>query len=193
MSDGDNVPFMISSRFRQLYLQVWEGELSEDDLVRKALESLKKEVKFFGDGPLHLIIHEEEFFHDLFLRYQRGDELNWAHERRELKQLQQDATGDQRALDLVMEACEDQLRELELFGRYTITAPNYQQELLQKYLTRVYDSRFTVLAMLPMKPPKRQVEPELVGARVAEMRPGVIKGIWSYTEQIMHQIGRAHV
>src|SRR5947209_544868 len=102
MPDGDIVHPLRSPRFRQLYLQVCEGEFAEDELVGKALGCLIKEVEFFGDEPLHLIAQEEALFEDIFLRRQQGEEINWAYERRKLKQLQQYASGHQRALGLVV-------------------------------------------------------------------------------------------
>src|SRR5947199_6794039 len=108
MPDGDIVHPLVSPRFQQLYVQVCEGELAEDDLMRKALGCLIKEVEFFGDEPLYLIAQEETLFESIFLRRQQGEEINWAHERRKLKQLQQCVGGHQRAIGLVVRACEDQ-------------------------------------------------------------------------------------
>src|SRR5260370_324173 len=61
MPDGDIVHPGVSPRFQQLYVQVCEGELAEDDLVRKALACLIKEVEFFGEDPLHRLRRKRRF------------------------------------------------------------------------------------------------------------------------------------
>lgn len=185
MPDGDIVHPLPSPGFRQLYLQVCEGEIAEDELVEKALGCLKKEVEFFGDEPLHLIVQEEALFEDIFLRRQQGEEINWAHERRKLKQLQQGAGGNRRALGLVVRACEDQLRELEQHGHYYITPPNFQREITRQYLINVYDAQFAAPAATPLHPHPHQADPELVHQRLIALRPGVIKGLGSYVEHIL--------
>src|SRR5258708_37099879 len=123
MPDGDIVHPLVSPRFQQLYVQVCQRELAEDDLVRKALGGLIKEVESFGEDPLHLIAQEEALFEDIFLRRQQEEEINWALERRTLNRLQQSADGHQRALGLVVRAGEDQLRELEQHDHFYITPP----------------------------------------------------------------------
>jgi len=152
MPDGDIIHPLPSPRFGQLYLQVCQGEVAEDGLVRAALECLKKEVKFFGDEPLHLIAQEEALFEAIFLRRQQGEEVNWAHERRKIKQLQQSAHGHLRALGLVVRACEDQLRELELHGHSSIMPPDFQREITRHYLINVYDAQFATPTTTPLHP-----------------------------------------
>src|SRR5712692_288861 len=104
MPDGDIVHPGVSPRFQQLYIQVCQGELAEDDLVRKALACLIKEAESFGDQPLHLIAQEEALLVEIFLRRQQEEVINWARERRRLKQLQQSADGNLRALGLAVRA-----------------------------------------------------------------------------------------
>lgn len=185
MPDGDIVHPKVSPRFQQLYVQVCQGELAEDDLVRKALGDLIKEVEFFGDDPLHLIAQEEILFEDIFLRRQQEEAINWAHERRRLKQLQQSAGGHRRALGLVVRACEDQLRELEQHGHYYITPPDFQREIVKQYLINVYDAQFAGPAATPLRPHPHQVDPDFVRQRLITIRPDVIKGLESCVEQIL--------
>jgi hypothetical protein len=185
MPDGDIIHPLPSPRFGQLYLQVCQGEVAEDELVRAALECLKKEVKFFGDEPLHLIAQEEALFEAIFLRRQQGEEINWAHERRKMKQLQQSARGHLRALGLVVRACEDQLRELEQHGHYSSTFPDFQREIIRQYLINVYDAQFAEPAVTPLRPHPNQADFEFVQQRLIAMRPNVIKGLESYVEHIL--------
>jgi hypothetical protein len=185
MPDGDIVHPSVSPRFQQLYVQVCQGELAEDDLVRKALGRLIKEVEFFGDEPLHLIAQEEALFQDIFLRRQQGKEINWAHERRKLKQLQQSADGHQRALGLMVRACEDQLRELEQHGYFYIAPPDFQREITRQYLINVYDAQFAEPAATPLRPHPHQADPDFVRQRLIAIRPDVIKGLGSYVEHIL--------
>src|SRR6266480_2238734 len=185
MPDGDIVHPLVSPRFQQLYAQVCEGELAEIDLVRKALGCLIKEVELFGNEPLHLIAQEEALFEDIFFRRQQGEEINWAHERRKLKQLQQYASGHQRALGLVVRACEDQLRELEKQGHYYITPPDFQREITRQYLINIYDAQFAEPAITPLRPHPNQADPEFVRQRLIAMRPDVINGLGSYVEHIL--------
>lgn len=185
MPDGDIVHPLLSPRFRQLYLQVCEGELPEDDLVRKALVCLKKEIEFFGDGPLHLIAQQEALFEDLFSRLKLGEEINWADERRVLKQQQQYVSGHQRALGLVIRAGEEQLGELEKHSNYYVTAPDYQRALTRQYVINVYDAQFAEPAATPLRPYPHQAEPEHVHQRLMDIRPDVIGGLESYVDQIV--------
>ena len=185
MPDGDIVHPEVSPGFQQLYVQVCEGELAEDDLVRKALGCLIKEVEFFGEDPLHLIAQEEALFEDIFLRRQQEEEINWAHERRKLKQLQQSADGHRRTLGLVVRAGEDQLRELEQHGHYYITPPDFQREITRQYLINVYDAQFAGSAATPLRPHPHQADPDFVRQRLIAIRPDVIKGLESCVEQIL--------
>ncbi len=185
MPDGDIVHPLVSPRFQQLYVQVCEGEIAEDDLVRKALGCLIKEVEFFGNEPLHLIAQEEALFQDIVFRRQQGEEINWAHERRKLKRLQQSAGRHQRALGLVVRACEDQLRELEKLGHYYITPPDFQREITRQYLINVYDAQFAEPAATPLRPHPHQAEPEFVRQRLIAIRPDVIKGLGFCLEHIL--------
>jgi hypothetical protein len=185
MPDGDIVHPGVSPRFQQLYVQVCEGELAEDDLVRIALGCLIKEVESFGEDPLHLIAQEEALFEDIFLRRQQGEEINWALERRKLKQLQQSAGGNLRALGLVVRAGEDQLRELEQHGHYYITPPDFQREITRQYLVNVYDAQFAGPAATPLRPHPHRADPDFVRQRLIAIRPDVIKGLESCVEQIL--------
>jgi hypothetical protein len=185
MPDGDITHPLPSARFRQLYLQVCEGAFAEDELAEKALGCLKKEVESFGDEPLHLIVQEESLLEDIFLRRQEGEEINWAQERRKLKQLQQGAGGNQRALSLVVRACEDQLRELEEHGHYYITPPDFLRAITKQYLINVYDAQFAGPASMPLHPHPNQADPEFVRQRLETMRPDVIRGLDSYVEHIV--------
>ncbi len=173
MPDGDIVHPGVSPRFQQLYVQVCEGELAEDDLVRKALGCLIKEVESFGEDPLHLIAQEEELFEDIFLRRQQGEEI------------QQSAGGNLRALGLVVRAGEDQLRELEQHGHYYITPPDFQREITRQYLVNVYDAQFAGPAATPLRPHPHQADPDFVRQRLIAIRPDVIKGLESCVEQIL--------
>jgi hypothetical protein len=185
MPDGDIVHPSLSPRFRQLYLQVCEGALLEDDLARKALLCLKKEVAVFGDEPLYLIAQHAAFLEDLFHRVQGGEEINWANERRMLKQQQQFVRGHQRALGLVVRAGEDQLSELEKRSHYYLASPDYQRELTRQYLINVYDAQFAEPVATPLRPYVYQAEPDLVHQRLAAMRPDVVRGLESYVDQVM--------
>ncbi len=185
MPDGDIVHPLVSPRFQQLYVQVCEGELAEDDLVWKVLGCLIKEVEFFGDEPLQLITQEEALLGDIFFRHQQGEEINWAHERRKLKQFQQFAGGNLRALGLVVRAGEDQLRELEQHGHYYITPPDFQREITRQYLINVYDAQFAGPAVTPLRPHPHQADPDFVRQRLIAIRPDMIKGLESCVEQIL--------
>jgi hypothetical protein len=176
---------LVSPRFQQLYAQVCEGELAEADLVRKALGCLIKEVEFFGNEPLHLIAHEEALFENIFFRRQQEEEINWTHERRKIKQLQKSAGGNQRALGLVVRACEAQLRDLEQHGHYYITFPDFQREITRQYLINVYDAQFAEPAVNPLRPHPNQADPQFVRQRLIAMRPDVIKGLESCVEHIL--------
>src|SRR5260370_3018712 len=185
MPDGDIVHPLVSPKFQQLYMQVCEGELAEVDLVRKALGCLKKEVEVFGNEPFHRIAQEEAVFENIFFRLQQGDEINWAQERRKIKQLQKSIAGNQRALGLVVRACEDQLRELELHGHYSIILPDFQREITRQYLINIYDAQFAEPAVTPLRPHPNQADFEFVQQRLIAMRPDVIKGLESYVENIL--------
>lgn len=185
MPDGDILHPDLSPRFRQLASQVCEGELPEDNLVRKALESLKKEVEFFGDEPLHLIARLKALFEDLFLRLKRGEAINWAHERREIKRQQQYISGHQRALGLVIRAGEEQLGALEKYHHYYLTDPDYRQSLTKQYLMNVYDAQFAAPLAAPLRPYPRQTEPEMVRQKLSAMRPDVFGRLESYVDQII--------
>ena len=185
MPDGDIVHPNVSPRFQQLYIQVCQGELAENDLVRKALACLIKEVESFGDQPLHLIAQEEALFEEIFLRRQQGEEINWARERRKLKQLQQPVAGNLRALGLVVRSGEDQLRELEQHGHYYITPPDFQRVITRQYLINVYDAQFAGPAATPLRPHPHQADPDFVRQRLLAIRPDVIKGLESCVEQIL--------
>ena len=185
MPDGDIVHPGVSPRFQQLYVQVCEGELAEDDLVRKALGCLIKEVESFDEDPLRLIAQEKALLEDIFLRRQQGEEINWAHERRKLKQLQQSTGGHQRALGLVVRAGEDQLRELEQHGYYYITPPDFQRAITRQYLINVYDAQFAGPTATPLRPHPHRADPDFVRQRLMAIRPDVIKGLESCVEQIL--------
>ncbi len=185
MPDGDIVHPGVSPRFQQLYVQVCQGELAEDDLVRKALGSLIKEVEFFGEDPLHLIAQEEALLEDIFLRRQQGEAINWAHERRKLKQLQQSVGGNLRALGLAVRAGEDQLRELEQHGHYYIMSPDFQREITRQYLTNVFDAQFAEPAATPLRPHPHQADPDFVRQRLLTLRSDVLRGLESCVEHIL--------
>jgi len=186
MPDGDIVHPLLSPRYQGLYQQVCEGQFDEEALAHKALYCLKREVEDFGDEPLHLIAREAALFEAIFLQLQQGQEVDWVHERRKLKQLRRYIDGHGRALDLVVKACEQQLRDLEMNYHYRITPADYQWEITRKYLIAVYDAQFEKRAG-QLRRPHSQADPEFVRQRLSALRPGVIKGVEYYVDQIVQK------
>jgi hypothetical protein len=182
MPDGDIVHPLLSSRYQQLYQEVCEGQCDEDALARDAIRLLKKEIEAFGDEPLFLIAQEVPLFESIFLIRQQGQEINWAHERRKVKQLRQSVDGHPRALDLVVKACEEQLRDLEMYECERIAPPDFEREITRQYFSNIYDAQFAGRAAQLRQPPGG-ADLEFVRQRLGAMRPGVINGLASYIEQ----------
>src|SRR5205807_2429557 len=129
MPDGDIIHPSLSPRYYGLYEQVCEGHYDEDALAREALKCLKKDVKDFGDGPIHLIEQEAAIFEHIATQLQQGKDVDWAQERRKVKRLAQRADGGKRALAHAIKAGEQQLRDLQIEQRYGIRSSHFPVDL----------------------------------------------------------------
>jgi hypothetical protein len=185
MPDGDINHPDLGARYQQLYQQVYEGVSDEDVLAREAIRLLKKEIEAFGDPPLVLIALEVTLFESLFSQRQKGEEINWAYERRKMKALRLQIDGHPRGLDLVIKSCEEHLRDLEVYGCNWLAPPDFERAITKQYFINIYDAQFASRVGQLRRPPNG-ADLAFVHQRLQDMRPGVINGLASYVEQVVH-------
>jgi hypothetical protein len=183
MPDGDIIHPTLSPRYYSLYEQVCEGHSDEDALAREALRCLKKDVKDFGDGPIHLIEQEVAVFEHIATQLQQAEGVDWAQERRKIKELAQGADGEKRALAHVIKACEQQLRDLQIEQHYCIRSSHFLVDITRRYLLNIYDAHFAG-KVEQSRQHYNQADRQYVLTRLADMRPSVIKGLEYLSEQI---------
>lgn len=182
MPDGDIIHPTLSPRYYGLYGQVCEGHFDEDALAREALKCLKKDVKDFGDGPIRLIRQEVAVFENIARQLQQGKGVDWAHERRKIKELAQHADGEKRALAYVIKACEQQLRDLQVEQHYGLPSSDFLLNITRRYLLNIYDAHFAG-KVEQSRQHYNQTDHQYVLARLTDMRPSVIKGLEYLAEQ----------
>src|SRR5713101_5546405 len=175
MPDGDIIHPALSPRYYSLYEQVSEGHYDEDALAREALRCLKKDVKDFGDGPIRLIEQEVTVFENIATQMQQAEGVDWAQERRKIKELAQYADGEKRALAHVVKACEQQLRDLQVEQHYSLRPPDFLLSITRRYLLSMYDANFAG-KVEQSRQHYNQADHQYVITRLADMRPSVIKG-----------------
>ncbi len=183
MPDGDIIHPTLSPRYYSLYEQVCEGHCDEDALAREALSCLKKDVKDFGDGPIHLIEQEVTVFEHMATQLQQSEGVDWAQERRKIKELAQYADGEKRALAHVVKACEQQLRDLQADQHYGLRPSDFLLSLTRRYLLNIYDAHFAG-KVEQSRQHDNQIDHQYVLTRLTDMRPSVIKGLEYLAEQI---------
>jgi len=183
MPDGDIIHPTLSPRYYSLYEQVCEESSDEDALAREALKCLKKDVKDFGDGPIHLIEQEVTVFENMATQLQNAEGVDWAQERRKIKALAQGADGEKRAVAHVVKACEQQLRDLQVELHYGLHPPDFLLSITRRYLLNIYDAHFAG-KVEQSRQHYNQADRQYVLTRLADMRPSVIKGLEYLAEQI---------
>ncbi len=183
MPDGDIIHPTLSPRYYSLYEQVCEGHYDEDALARETLRCLKKDLKDFGDGPIHLIAQEVTVFEHIATQLQLAEGIDWAQERRKIKGLAQYADGEKRALAHAVKACEQQLRDLQVEQHYGLRPPDFLLSITRRYLLNIYEAHFAG-KVEQSRQHYNQADHRFVLTRLADMRPSVIKGLEYLAEQI---------
>lgn len=183
MPDGDIIHPTLSPRYYHLYEQVCEEHADEETLAREALKCLKKDLKDFGNGPIHLIAREAAIFESIATQLQQGQIIDWVQERRKIKGLAQSADGEKRAIALVIKACEQQLRDIQIERSYGVSSSHFLVDITRKYLLNIFDAHFAG-KVEQSRQHYNQADRQYVLARLVDMRPSVIQGLEYLAEQI---------
>src|SRR2546421_174748 len=104
MPDGDRVHSKLSYHYHKVYKQICEGQFASEDLARKVLHGMIKDIQKYGDAPITLLkqatVQIEQLPTDsLFL-----PTINWNEVNRTLEKLAQQIYGQIRGIDLAVKA-----------------------------------------------------------------------------------------
>lgn len=183
MPDGDIVHPTISARYNNLYKQVDEGAGGEEDWAREAIRCLKKDLIEYGEAPIQLIEQATALFEGIESKLPQNIAIDWAQERRDIKDLAQQVLGSKRAIQLAVKACEQQLHTLRQEKDYAAPC-DFFREISKRYMLNVYDAQFASQAY---RNPPRESSSDLntIRSRLEKMRPLVIQYIARFSDSLV--------
>ena len=187
MPDADKVHAGLGYRHQKVYKQLCEGVLPPREIAYTELNALRQVLKEYGNAPLSLIQQATVFLGLIPTEPLLRQAVNWGEKRRELEnlcqQISQKTRGNKRAMMLAEEACKEQLRRIQ-----QDTAPDdLKLESITSYIQKVYEADFE--ERIPLGRHYNDADPDLVNARLEEMRPGIEEGIDGFAKQLARHGG----
>jgi len=179
MPDGDKVHENLARRYQKPYKQLCEGQYSDAELARAVLRPLKRDLQDYGDEPIKLIqevagelsqIPQEPLLRQL---------VNWGELSQMIDRLAQHTYSDRTAIELAVQACQQQLQEL----RSSRCPHDLATEMLKKYGDAVYKASFE--ERVPLAQHYSGAAPSTVDARLQGMRGHVEQAIDNLAAQMI--------
>jgi len=181
MPDGDIVHEGLGRRYQGAYKQLCDGQFGGEDLARKVMSAVYKDIQQAGDPIIQFLQKAGEQSQQILNR-RMFEEIDWQKESAQIDRLAQSIYANKRFKTLAVEACKEQIQDLRHGGNTS----NCYIDLLQKYMWNTYSAQFA--EKVPLTPSHhREVNGEFVDERLALMKPYVQGQLQDYAKQVYNQ------
>lgn len=177
MPDADIIYADVDAGYKGAYKLACAGLVTSEELARKILSALKKDLKSCGDGPYQLIGKTVR----LLATHYRGPLFNqtidWKGLRREVDKRAQEISKAQpdkkRYIAIAVESCYSIVNEIE--NGAVIDADDLEFQCVRTFMGRTRKANFE--ERVPLVTSKSAVDPEELLQRLSDASPHVEKGV----------------
>lgn len=178
MADNDILCRGVGRIWQQAFNLLYQWEQSEQMIGQATLQSLKDQLKLYGDPPLHFIDRCAERYAELTPLFIGRDELSIEVQR--IHRLAFGFAAHKEAMNLARDVA---IRRLNDIGQRQPRG-EHREVMTQDYVVRVYNATYEDPVRYREEKSSEIPTTELV-ARLRVLKPYIMEGVDYFTEQIL--------